>query len=184
MRKAHSLPNTHQASLTHWLRAVLLAILIGLLLAGCVTGDSNDNSSDEEEDKLSGEEKIDLLDTQAKRYAATLRNEADWLWDNMNHARTNPVPDAGRCVPKDFNHEPVNLRQDTLEQDVPGTKLAQRLDYVRELLQQASDNWFAFCNNQSSAQNTINFMSSRLNPAYDSLDSVDQTLELRAQSAK
>lgn len=132
-------------------RRVLLPVLL-VVLGGCVTFQQKDEP--------------------VRDYEASVRSEADWLWNNMNYVRTHIKPDPAYCAPESFAYDSVTLSPQQREQDPHTANLVDRLDYAAILVGQAHDEWDRFCRSESSAVNTAGAMERRLLPAYQSLNQV------------
>jgi hypothetical protein len=111
-------------------------------------------------------------DQQVRDYEASIRSEADWLWNNMNYARTHLDPEPALCGPETFERQAVTLTAEAREGDTRTAALVDRLDYAAALVTQAHDEWTLFCTRRSSAVNTAAQLERRLLPAYDSMNQV------------
>jgi hypothetical protein len=99
-------------------------------------------------------------------YEASLRAEADWLWDNMNYARKYYRVDPGLCVFPDFKHSPVQLGD---KADDDESLMVEHLDYAAQRLLEVRQSWRDFCDGKA---NPSTYMEGRLRPAYESLNQV------------
>lgn len=102
-------------------------------------------------------------------YEASLRAEADWMWDNMNYTQTHYRLEAGRCIEPDFKHQPVTLG-DSLGQDEK--QMVEHLDYAALLLKETREQWRDYCQTNGGAASPAAFMESRLRPTYEGLNQV------------
>jgi len=128
-------------------------VLIGLWLAGC-TVPAPETS----------------VNRQVNDYEASLRSEADWLWNNMNYARLNAIPAPGWCTDEQFDHHAVQMT-DPQRADNPTTAgCVDHLVYAAARIKDARDIWDAYC-----AQHNLNpgpNMEAQLRAAYTSLNTV------------
>jgi hypothetical protein len=146
-----------------------LPVLLALLLAAiaCDSGLVNVTREDR------------LLD-----YEKSLRQEADWLWNNMNYCRTHYSPEAEPCAHRTFTHKAVEMDESARAQDPSNASLLDYLDYATLLIQQAHEEWNHFCDGQRNGYNTAAFLESRLTPTYDSLNYVRVVLEPKRPTPK
>jgi len=105
-------------------------------------------------------------------YEASIRAEADWLWNNMNFARTHLEPSMTYCQSEIFTHRGVELTDAARQNDPRTADLVDRLDYAAVLVRQAHDEWDRFCDYESSAATTTASLERRLTLAYDSMNQV------------
>jgi len=117
------------------------------------------------------------LDTQIGNYEKSVRAEADWLWNNMNYARTHLQPDDAYCKPEQFVHRKVILDDAARQKDPQRAALVDRVDYAAVLVRQAHGEWNRFCNHQNSAVGTVAALEQRLMLAYSSMNQVRVALE-------
>lgn len=155
---------------------VLLVVVLVAVLAAC-SGDGN-----EADDATPVPRMNESLDVRMGRLDQSLREEAKWLWDNMNLARTNPRPDADRCAERDWGHQPVVMDAEARRLDPTASRMVDHLDYAATLIGQARDEWARHCRDELSAMNVVMFLESRLTPAYRSLNIVRDALDRRAAS--
>lgn len=111
-------------------------------------------------------------DTQIGNYEKSVRAEADWLWNNMNYARTHLQPDDAYCKPEQFVHRKVTLDDAARRNDPRRAALVDRVDYAAVLVRQAHDEWNRFCSHQNSAVGTVAALEQRLMLAYSSMNQV------------
>jgi hypothetical protein len=111
-------------------------------------------------------------DQRLRDYEASVREEADWLWNNMNYVRTHFYPDDAYCKPEYFEHKSVPLTPEQRQADLYTANLADQLDYAEVLIQQAHDEWDRFCAHESSAPTTAAVLEKRLLLAYESMNGV------------
>jgi hypothetical protein len=154
---------------------VLLVVVLVAVLAAC-SGDGN------EADATPVPRMNESLDVRMGRLDQSLRDEAKWLWDNMNYARTNPRPDADRCAAREWEHRPVVMDAEARRLDPTASRMVDHLDYATTLIGQARDEWARHCRDEISAMNVVIFLESRLTPAYQSLNIVRDALDRRAAS--
>ena len=140
----------------------LMVALLGLSACGALLGGGTDQ----------------LL----RDYETSIRSEADWLWNNMNYARTHLDPDPALCGVESFERKAVTLTAEARERDPRSAALVDHLDYAAALITQAHDEWTLFCTRRSSAVNTAAQLERRLLPAYDSMNQVRVAL-LPSESA-
>lgn len=112
-------------------------------------------------------------------YEASLRAEADWLWENMTAARTQALPDSERCKPRTFTHDPIEVTDTIRKTDDVAAKTGDHLIYAAELIGQAHAEWEQYCDGRLSGGSTAVYMESRLRPAYNSLNVVNDTMYKR-----
>jgi hypothetical protein len=117
------------------------------------------------------------LDSQIESYETSVRAEADWLWNNMNYARTHLQPDDTYCKPEVFVHRKVTLDDATRQNDPQSAALVDRVDYAAVLVRQAHDEWNRFCSHQNSAVGTVAALEPRLTLAYASMNQVRGALQ-------
>lgn len=153
---------------------VLLIMGLVILLSACANADNSASSSEPVEVM------DESLDARMGRYDQTLREEAAWLWDNMNLARANPRPEAERCADRNWNHQPVVMDAEARRLDPTAARMVDHLDYAATLIGQARDEWARHCRNEISAMNAAAFLESRLVPAFRSLNIVRDALDQRA----
>ncbi len=123
------------------------------------------------------------VDDDLSDYEQSLREEAGWLWDNMNDARASFSPDAEHCRVRTFDHTPVLATESLRDTDGTAADLAEQLVYAKLLIDEAQARWFAFCRGEASASLTASTMEAQLRPAYNSLNTVQSTLTQRAAAA-
>ncbi len=114
----------------------------------------------------------DPRDQGVRNYEASTREEADWLWNNMNYVRTHFYPDDAYCKPEFFSRQAVLLTPEQRANDPRTASLVDQLDYAATLIQQAHDEWDRFCRRESSAPTTVQVLERRLMPAYASMNAV------------
>jgi len=151
---------------------VLLVLLLAAILTAC-GGDADDS------DATPAPKMDESLDARIGRFDQTLREEATWLWDNMNVARTNPQPPAERCAEQRWDHQPVVLDAEARRLDPTAARMVDHLDYAATLIGQARDEWARHCRNEISAMNAVAFLESRLTPAFKSMNIVRDALDQR-----
>lgn len=144
-------------------------VLVAAMLAGC--GGSDESAAQSGAGALSLTERL-------AQYEASLRAEADWLWDNMISARSHGRPDAARCQRPDFAHPVVELDEAGRSQD-SAVAVLEQLTYAETLIAQARDFWQAHCDGTQSSANTAAFLQSRLDPAYSALQRALAGIEAR-----
>ena len=105
-------------------------------------------------------------------YENSLRQEADWLWNNMNYARTHSTIEGDICAPRTFEHQPVTLSDSERQASPRDASLADHLNYAAALIGQAHDEWTLYCQSARGSGGTASFIESRLLPAYNSLNQV------------
>lgn len=140
-------------------RRMLAALLLVALLAACGGDDSAAQG---------GAPALSVTDRLA-RYEASLLAETNWLWANMLYAQDHSRPDAARCSPPDFDHQPVDLSEDERKQDSAVATLEQ-LTYAGTLLAEARAEWQAHCEGARPSANAAAYLKSRLEPAYSALE--------------
>lgn len=131
-------------------RAWVVWLLALGLLAGCQDGRQRDIRS----------------------YERSLRQEADWLWNKMNYARTHTAIEGDICAPRTFKHKPFSLNEDERQASPREASLADHLSYAATLISQAHDEWDLYCQSVRGSGGTANFIESRLLPAYNSLNQI------------
>jgi len=136
-------------------RAWPVWLLVLILLAGCQGG-------------LLGSSR----ERQFLNYESSLRQQADWLWNNMNYARAHTAIEGDICAPRTFEHRPVTLSERPREASPREASLADHLAYAATLIGQAHDEWNLYCQSARGSGGTANFLESRLLPAYNSLNQV------------
>lgn len=149
-------------------------MLLALLVAGCGGASDGANRSAAQDDALPVTERL-------ARYHDSLRAEADWLWENMLHAQSHPLPDEARCQRPDFDHQPVMLNETERQQDSAVGTLEQ-LDYADLLLTQARAEWQKYCQGEQPGANAAAYLQSRLEPAFGALDLARSVIEARRES--
>jgi hypothetical protein len=117
------------------------------------------------------------LDSQIESYETSVRAEADWLWNNMNYARTHLQPDDTYCKSEVFVHRKVTLDDATRQSDPQRAALVDRVDYAAVLVRQAHDEWNRFCSHQNSAVGTVAALEPRLTLAYANMNQVRGALQ-------
>lgn len=134
--------------------ALLSLLASGLVLAACATPDQ-----------------------QLRSYESSVREEADWLWNNLNYCRTHLEPDPEMCRAEAFTHDRIILAADAREKDPPRAGLVDYLDYASALVQDCHRAWNEFCAGQRSAISTASYLEARLTTAYDALNQVRRATE-------
>lgn len=117
---------------------------------------------------------VATLSGQITAYEKTLRSEADWLWNNMNYARTHYIPAADWCTEYDFNHQPVELTESVRSKDPDSAYLVDHLNYAATMIDEAHAEWKTYCRGQGG--NPTPGMETRLRMAYDSLNMIRVSL--------
>ena len=163
-----------------WRWPWLAVVLLGVLLLGACT------STDRETlDALGGQE--DPLDQRRERNDITaawldsLRTEANWLWASADIAQSAPGQVAERCPAPGVTHTPLSLTAEERADDDVSAKMIDLLDYAQQLIAQSREQWNANCGNPPQLGNTVAFIRSRLNPAYTTMDEVQQTVDKRRE---
>lgn len=105
-------------------------------------------------------------------YEKSIRREADWLWNNMNYARTNYYPSPEVCDAPSFGYKAVTLSVAERAEDPDQAYLVDILDSAAFLVREARAEWDAFCSGENSAAHAAGFLESRLVPAYERMNSV------------
>lgn len=126
------------------------AILVALALAGCVASPTD----------------------QLRAYEQSVREEADWLWNNLNYVRANLSTEQADCSTEPFKHPVVRMTAAMRQADPASAALLDRLDYAALLIEQAHAQWMSFCGRTASAPLTARALEERLLPAYEHLNGV------------
>lgn len=156
---------------------LLPLVMLALAALACAGG-----SSDSEE----GEEgSVGDIDKQMKKYEESLREEADWLWSNMNYARGHTVAlDDADCAAKKFERAAPEMTEAAREEDDVAAQTLDQLDYAALLITEAHDMWGEYCDGSETGGYVTAFLESRLTPAYQNLNLAKSTLTARAEAAK
>lgn len=105
-------------------------------------------------------------------YQKSIRSEADWLWNNMNYARTTYHPSDDVCDAPTFNRKRVTFTDAQRADNPQQAYLVDVLDSAAFLVQEAHAEWDLFCQGRVSAAETAGFLESRLVPAYERMNGV------------
>ena len=137
------------------MRAAFSLVIVAVLLAGCGDG-------------LFG----DTRQTRIKQYEESVREEADWLWNNLNYARTNLWPNEEICTQEVFKHPTIQLTDSQREQSPNDAYMVDLLDQAAVLTQQGHTAWEEFCAGGVSAAETTRFLENHLIETYNRLNGV------------
>ncbi|MBN1679147.1 MAG: hypothetical protein JW966_02565 [Anaerolineae bacterium] len=104
-------------------------------------------------------------------YEESLRQEADWLWNNMNYALTHYKTAGSYCADITFKHHPVKLSESERKKDAKTAGIVDHLDYAARMIKDAHQRWTDYCSDKQTS-GPASYMETRLRLAYDSLNQV------------
>ena len=160
-----------------WLVVIGLLLVMMTVLSACVG--TEDENAPTEVPRSSNDERADL-DGNLSAWESSLRAEFDWLWPLATDGSARPIPEY--CDSPGFSHKPVTLSDDKrVEDDVAGW-MVDNLAYADTLILQSREKWVEFCDVQASLSDSSGYIQVRLSSAYEALNNVRRTLDLREQS--
>jgi hypothetical protein len=115
-------------------------------------------------------------------YEHSLRDEAGWLWEKMNYARTHYTPNDAECKDQKFKPKTVKLDKGTRKENPSAATMVDRLDYAAGLIQVAHGYWNQYCAGQLGAPDPAPYLEAQLRAAYDYINAVRVSLN-KAPSA-
>ncbi|NDJ77827.1 MAG: hypothetical protein GYB65_16375 [Chloroflexi bacterium] len=85
------------------------------------------------------------LKNRITRREASLREEANWLWDKWNYARVNLNPNDDICRGKRFSHDNIELSREAREDDPATARMVDDLNSAEYYINYVHDLWNGFC---------------------------------------